>query len=308
MTNVVAPLGFTHIRNKAGVNQHTNVYPMLYSNTELIGIGDLVRLNTSNYIVKATPQQAPIGIFKGWQMRSRSIYGGSLGLGSDNSITPWRKAWNGAVTLPANQVIEALIEDDPNDTFRVQCVGTLTSASVGALVDMADAPGGPEMTFGRSRQKIGTPTTYYNVTAIAVDGGTQGSGFTQGGVDLVVNSVIQDLRSTDITVTGGAVTAITLLNPIHGLPSNSPTISVQAKPGYTGTGASGFTPTVSGAQTALQFIIDRILEQPFRAVNSNNAGLTEGYDLSNIGQFSWCEVRFARHQRAGSALYAAGAA
>jgi hypothetical protein len=307
MTNVLAPLGFTYIRGLTPVGENTEGYPMLYSNTTMIGLGDLVRLNTSGYIVKCLSGEAPMGIFKGWQIRNRAQTGGSLGLGAENSISPWRKAWNGAISLPTNQAVEALVEHDPQASYRVQCMGAVTLASRGLLVDLADAPGGPEMTFGRSRQKVTIPTTYYSTTAIAVDGGSQGSGFTQGGVDLVLDGVIQDLRSTDITVTDGAVTAITVLNPISGHADNTPVISIQAKPGYSGTGSTSFTPTVAGPTTASQFYIDKILEQPFRAVDSTDAGLTTGYDLSNIGDFSWLEVRFAKHQRGGT-MYAASAA
>lgn len=306
MTNVLAPMGFVPIRNKYNSGGgNGNSYPILYSNTELIGIGDVVRQNSSGYIVKCAPSAAPTGLFQGWQFRNRSISGGSMGLGTDNSITPWRKAWTGAQVLPTNQEIEAIVDDDPAMTMRVQCMGALTIASRGLLVDLVDSPGGPDLVFGRGKQKVSTPTTYYNITSIAVDGGTQGSGFTQNGVDLKIGSEIIDLRPADITVTAGAVVAITLLNPIHGLAANSNTLTVQAKPGYSGTAATGFTPTYSGAQTAGQFRIDRILEQPFRVSDSQYN--TTGYDLSNIGTYSWVEVSFAKHSRGGTAMYAATA-
>lgn len=303
MTNVLAPLGFVPIRNKYNSGAgNMNSYPMLYSNTELIGIGDLVRQNSSGYIVKCAPSAAPTGTFQGWQFRSRSVAGGSMGLGTDNSITPWRKAWIGAQTLPTNQEIEALVDDDPACTYRVQCMGTVALSSRGLLVDMADAPGGPDLVFGKSRQKVTTPTTYYNITAIAVN--AAGSGYTQDKVDLVVDGLIQDIRPSDIVLSAGALSSFTLLNPIHGVATNSPTVTVQPKPGYAGSGGT-VTLTVSGAQTAGQFRIERILEQPFRV--SDSSFNTTGYDLSNIGAYSILEVAYAKHSRGGTALYAATA-
>lgn len=296
MTNVLAPMGFVPARNRGNHADYLNPYPMLYSDTSIIGIGDLVKMS-SGYLTKAAPADVPMGLFQGWSFRSRSPYGGSLGLGSDNSISPWHKAWNGAVTLPSNQAIEALVDDDPNLILRVQCVGALTIASRGALVDMADSPGGPDLVFGRSKQKVGTPTTYYNITAIAVDGGTQGSGYTQNGVDLLIDGVIQDIRPGDIVVTAGAVTAINLLNPLHGFAGATPAASTAPKPGYAGTTSTGYTETVSTAQTAAIFRIDDVLEQPFRVTDSTFN--TTGYDLSNIGTNSWVTVRFAKHQRGG---------
>ncbi len=298
MTNVMAPMGFEPIRNKAASGGgNFNSYPMLYSNTSILGIGDLVRLS-SGYIDKCSPSQTPTGIFQGWKFRNRSVAGGSLGLGSDNSITPYHKAWNGAVTLPTNQEIEAIVDDDPGLTFRVQCMGAVTLASRGGLVDMADSPGGPDLIFGRSRQKVGTPTTYYNITAIAVN--AAGSGYTQNQVDVVVDGVIQSMRPADVVLSGGATSSYVLLNPISGVATNTPTVTIQPKPGYSGSGAT-VTLTVSTAQTAAQFRVERILEQPFRV--SDSSFNTTGYDLSNIGSYSWLEVAFAKHARGGSALY-----
>jgi hypothetical protein len=307
-TNVLSNIGFVPMRNKFVLGGAMNEYTISSSYTGLMGIGDLVRQNTSGNIVKCLPNETPIGIFQGWNFATRALGGGSQGgTGNDGSV-PWKKAWTGAQVVPTNMAIRCLVDDDPAQTFRVQAKGTITAAQRGLLVDLADAAGGPDTTlFGRSKQMVGTPTTYYNITAISVDGGTAGSGFTQDGVDLLVNGDIQDIRPSDITVTAGAVTAVTLLNAISGVPTNSPTITVQAKPGYSGTvGAGTFTPTVSGAQTANQFRIERVLEQPFRAYDSSNN--TTGYDLSVAGAKAWVEVAYARHMRGGTALYGAPAA
>lgn len=299
MTNVLAPLGFTPLRSKVNAMEALNEYPMLFSNTEIIGIGDLVRLNSGN-IAKCSPAQTPIGIFQGWYLRTRSAAGASMSLAGDGGLTMWKKAWNGAITLPTNMEVAAVIDDAPYTTFRVQCAFAVTAANRGALVDLSDSPGGPDLIFGRSKQKVGTPTTYFNITSIAVVGG--GTGFVQNGVDVLLDGVILDLRPADVTVAAGAVTAITLLNPIHGLAAAAGTITVQAKPGFAGAGPGSFTPTFSGAQTAAQFRIERVLEQPFRS--SDTSFNTVGYDLSNIGTFSWLEVAFAKHARGGTALSA----
>ena len=97
------------------------------------------------------------------------------------------------------------------------------------------------------------------------------------------------------------VTAITPLNAVQGLHDATPTVTLQPKPGYDG-GGETITPVVSGAQTALQFRIERILEQPQRVATVYN--VTEGYDLTNVGVHPWVEVAYARHARGGSALYA----
>jgi hypothetical protein len=300
-TNVFQPLGFVLADNKFNSGAgHYNPYTILYSDTSIIGLNDLVKRSSGNTITKAGPTDTPIGMFKGWNFRTRSPYGGQMGGAADGSIVPWKKQWNGAVTLNTNQYIEALVDDDPSNLYRVQCFATtaLAQSNIGNLVDMCDCPGGPDVNvFGRGKQGVTYPTTYYNITAYSVD--TAGSGYTQNGVDLV-NGQIMDIRPSDIVVTSGAIISITPLNQVQGLPTNTPTSTVQPKPGYGGSGAV-VTTTKSGAQTAAQFRIERILEQPFRVTDAYNN--TTGYDLTNIGTFPWLLVSYAKHARAGSALY-----
>ena len=298
-TNVFAPLGFNPIRNKASSGAgNLNEYPVLYSDTSLIGIGDLV-YRSGGYITKAGPTVTPMGIWQGWQFRTRAPLGGSFGGAADTFVVPFKKAWTGAQTLNQNQTIVAMIDDDPFMTFRVQCVGIVAVTDVGKLVDLADCPGGPELTlYGRGRQRVSTPTTYYNITAYSAD--TAGSGYVQDQVDLLVNGVIQDIRPSDITVTSGGIASISLLNNVQGLPDNTPTTTVATKASYiaaggaTGSGAV-ITSTKSSAQTAAQFKIERIISQPFRAFDSSNR--TTGYDMSAAGANAWLEVSYAKHQR-----------
>ena len=291
MTNMFAPLGFQPFRNKSAIGGVFENYPIDPTDTSLIGIGDVVRLS-SGYLTKAGPTHTPIGIFQGWNYRTRAMGGGSQGAASDGQI-PFRKAWAGAITVPSNQSVVALVDDDPFQTFRVQASQSLVATDRGKLVDLVDCPGGPDvLLFGRGKQSISYPTTYYNITAYTVDNG--GSGYTQGQVDLLINGVIQDIRPNDITVTAGAIASISLLNQVQGLPTNTPTSTVQAKPGYGGTGAVIST-TKSAGQTAAQFRLERMLEQPFRQVDSANN--TVGYDLSGAGAYSIWEVSFAKHGR-----------
>ena len=291
MANMKAPLGFSPFRNKGMIGGAFNNYPVLYSDTSLIGIGDIVRLS-SGYVTKAGPTHTPLGVWQGWNFRTRSMVGGSQGGASDGQI-PFRKAWSGAQVVPSNQSIVALIDDDPFQTFRVQAAQAIAATDIGKLVDLVDCPGGPDLLlFGRGKQMISYPTTYYNITAYSVD--SAGSGYTQDQVDLVINGVIQDIRPSDIVVTAGAIISITPLNQVQGLPDNTPTSTVQAKPGYSGSGAVVST-TKSSAQTAAQFRLERPLEQPARQYDSANN--TTGFDLSAAGQFSWWEVSFAKHAR-----------
>lgn len=301
MANLNAPIGFMPIRNKATLGGLNNSYTITSSDTALFGIGDVVKRSSGRTITKALPSETPIGIFQGWRFRTRSPYGGSMGAAADGRVTTHFKAWNGAITVPTNMAIEADIDDDPLQTFKVLASQAVVEADIGKLVDLVDCPAGPDVTvFGRGRQAVGYPTTYYNIDTYTVGGG--GSGFTQNQVDLVVNGVIQIIRPADITVTAGAIASISLLNKVQGLPSNSPTVTVQPKPGYSGSGAS-ITPNMSGAQTAAQFRIERILEMPVR--NANTANVTTGFDLSSTGQFALLEVAFAKHGRGGSAMYVA---
>ncbi len=291
MANKLQPFGFQPIRNKATIGGLNNDYRIDPTLTELIGIGDMVRLS-SGYIVKAGPTHTPIGTFQGWNFATRAMGGGSQGGMSDGSI-PWRKAWNGAVTVPTNMAVQCLIDDDPFLTFRVQTTQTIELADVGKLVDLVDCPGGPDVRlFGRGKQSVSYPTTYYNITAYSVDSG--GSGYTQDGVDLVINGVIQDIPASAITVTAGAVAAISHLNQVQGLPTNTPTSTFQPKPGYSGSGAV-LTTTKSAGQTAAQFRIERVLEMPFRQYDTANN--TTGYDLSSPGLYSLVEVSYAKHAR-----------
>lgn len=298
-TNFFAPLGFVPMRNKGAIGGVMNEYQILSTDTSLIGLNDLVKLS-SGYITKAGPTDTPIGIFQGWNFRTRSITGGSQGSAADGRIVPWFKAWTGAVTVNTNQMITCLVDDDPWQTFRVQAAQTINALDRGKLVDLVDCPGGPDIAvFGRGKQAVGTPTTYYNITAYTVSDG--GSAYVQNGVDLLINGVIQDMRPADIVVTAGVVQSITPLNQVQGLPTNTPTSTIQAKPGFAGTGGT-ITTTKSGAQTAAQFRIERVIEQPFRSADSANN--TTGYDLSTQGLNSWLEVSFAKHGR--GATVAAG--
>ena len=257
-TNVFQPTGFIKADSKYNSGaDHLNPYTILYSDTSLIGLNDLVKRNGGNTITKAGPTDTPVGFFKGWNFRTRSPYGGQMGGAADNAIVPWKKSWAGAVTLNPNQYIEALVDDDPSNLYRVQCSQTLAQADIGKLVDMVDCPAGPDLNvFGRGKQSVSYPTTYYNITAYSVD--SQGSGYTQNQVDLVINGVIQDIRPSDIVVTAGAIQTVTPLNQVQGLPTNTPTSTLQPKPGYAGSGAV-VTTTKSGAQTSAQFRIERIL-------------------------------------------------
>jgi hypothetical protein len=305
MTNVFQPLGLVAIRNKFNSGAGAfNSYTIDPANATLIGINDLVKRSAGRTIAKAGPQDTPLGTFQGWRIRTRAIYGGSMGgAGSSVGVIPYAKSWNGAITVPSNMEIEAIVDDDPGCTFRAQLFSpetALTEADIGKLVDLVECPAGPDVNYmGRGKQAVGFPTTYYNISSYTVtDGGT---GFTQDQVDLLVNGQIIDMRPEDIVVTAGVIISITPLNAVQGLHDNTPTVTVQGKPGYSGSGAT-ITPVMSGAQTALQFRIERFLEQPMRVSDTYNR--TTGYDLTNVGVNPWVEVAYARHARGGSALYA----
>jgi hypothetical protein len=304
MTNIYQPLGFQELRNKYGSGGGMmSQYTISAADSTLIGLNDLVKRSGGKTITKAGPADTPIGMFKGWQFRTRSPVGGSQGSAADGRIVPFFKAWTGAITINTNQYIEALVDDNPSNTYAVQCFSTsaLAESNIGSLVDMVDCPGGPDISvFGRGKQGVSFPTTYFNITSYTVSAG--GTGWTQNGVDLVVNGVIIDMRPSDITVAAGVITAITPLNLVQGLPSNSPTVTVQNKPGFSGGGGATITPVVTGAQTAAQFRIERILEKPFRIQDANNN--TAGYDLTGVGVFPWVEVAYAKHGRGGTALFA----
>lgn len=293
MSNVFAPFGFLPLRNKAMIGGVLNEYQIDPTNTGKFSINDLVKLS-GGYVTKAGPTDTPLGTFQGWKFRIRGIAEESMGLGgvSDAAI-PFKKSWNGAVTAPPQQQVTCFVDDDPFQTFRVQSFGTVASLDRGKLVDMVDCPAGPDVSImHRGKQAVSTPVTYYNIDTYTVS--VAGSGFTQDQVDLVVNGTIIDMRPSDIVVTAGAIISITPLNKVQGLPTNSPTVTVQAKPGYAGSGAT-ITPNMSGAQTAAQFRIERVIGQPFRTFDSSHNTL--GYDLSRAGAFAILEVSYAKHAR-----------
>lgn len=301
MTNVFLPLGFIPIRNKFTSGTGTfGQYTLSATDTSIIGLNDLVKRSGGNTITKANAGDTPIGFFQGWYWRTRSAFGGQMGMAADAYISPFRKVWNGAVSqVNPNQYIEALVDDDPAETFRVQCFGTINQANIGALVDLADAGSGPDVTvMGRGKQAVGTPTTYFLITGFTVTGG--GSGYTQNGVDLVINGQVMDINPASITVSGGVVTALALLNQVS-VPSNTPTLTLQPKPGFAGSGAT-ITGSFSGSQTASQFRVERIFEQAFRSQDAQFN--TQGFDLTAPGLYAWVEVAFAKHGRLGTALYA----
>lgn len=136
MSNVQAPNGFVQGANFTGSvpNYAMNPYQLASNNTHIIGYGDVVEQLASGYIDIASGASTTIlGIFYGVNYTD-SVYG-----------PQFQPSWRAPTTAVAGSVV-ALIVDDPNAQFVVQCGGTvpiLGQADIGANVTFGGngAPG-----------------------------------------------------------------------------------------------------------------------------------------------------------------------
>lgn len=130
MANADNAIGFVPIKHKTGGEIRLTEYSIASGYNAALGKGDPVELTgTGTNIQKAAAQNEDnIGVFAGVR------YTDTLG----NPI--FTEYWTAATATKGSVAAVALVWDDPNIVFRIQC-DTLAQADVGALADWdAGAP------------------------------------------------------------------------------------------------------------------------------------------------------------------------
>ena len=145
MANVDAPQGFIPLRHLTGGVIRPQEYPIANSLAANLASGDLVTLGTSGTVERASAGGTALGVFYGVEY-------------IDNSTgdVKFSKVWNTGTTIKANTAATALVYDDPNITYKVQCNGTFANANVGELANVTI--GTFNSTFGYSTDELDIST------------------------------------------------------------------------------------------------------------------------------------------------------
>jgi|TARA_B100001057_G_scaffold487562_1_gene570484 hypothetical protein len=147
MANKDAPFGFKLV-GKLGSsvqNNGTTEYEIASGATGSIFSGDPVRMTAAGTILvhDAASEQPILGIFRGCQ------FSDSAGNVTFKSFFPTGQTSTSTIT--------ALVEDDPNNLYEVQCTGSLALAAVGANVDLAYTAG--STITGQSKAEVDSGAT-----------------------------------------------------------------------------------------------------------------------------------------------------
>lgn len=125
MANRDAPRGFWPVRHMTGGTIRLNEYQIEGGLAADIFTGDPVKTSpgTNKRITVAAAGNAIVGIFAGCK------YVNSLG---EHVFSP---NWVSGTAIKTGTVATALVYDDPNILFGIQCDGTFTQAMIGQLID-----------------------------------------------------------------------------------------------------------------------------------------------------------------------------
>ena len=145
MANLNAPQGFIPLRHLTGGVIRAQEYPIANSYGTTIASGDLVTLTTDGTVIRGTAGGNALGVFYGVEY-------------IDNSTgdVKFVKVWNASTAVKANTKVKALVYDDPNITYKVQCNGTFATANVGELANVTI--GTANTTFGHSTDELDIAT------------------------------------------------------------------------------------------------------------------------------------------------------
>ena len=141
MANKDAPFGFKLV-GKIGSsvqNNGTTEYEIASGATGSIFSGDPVRMTAAGTILvcDVLGEQPILGIFRGCKF-----------VDTDGSVV-FKAHYPSGQT--STSTITALVEDDPNNLYEVQCTGSLALAAVGANVDLAYTAGSTVLTNQKLR-------------------------------------------------------------------------------------------------------------------------------------------------------------
>lgn len=154
MANADTPYGFIPLRHLSGGVIRTNSYQIATSGTtgynDTIYAGCPVAMNTDGTIeIAAAGSTVMLGVFDGCRYTA-----------ADGSFV-FSRYWPASTSVLSGSTIEAFVYDDPNITYKVQCVtGTaFTQAMVGANADHVGTSGSSTTGQCTSELAIGTLTT-----------------------------------------------------------------------------------------------------------------------------------------------------
>lgn len=296
MANALAPFGFRPIRHLGGTGHRTNQYLLKSDLSDSLFEGDLVKSDGSGGIQLCGRGEAMLGVFMGWWIPTQNALGNSNYGGNIGAQIPHSKMWVPGTTLPSGMNAYALVLDDPNETFRVQCLHTLTMDHIGALVNLEPGVSGNSL-YQRSSHGVSGIVTGGPISSVTVGG--SGTSYVDGNAITVTRhasdpwAVGGTTAAGTIAVTTGNITGVTVTAGGFYSASHLPTITAP-------TGSGNTLTAVVGSPIAMsQFRVERILEFPGRKVDSNNN--TTGYGLSETGSYCYVEVKPVKHERLGSA-------
>lgn len=155
MSNPNTPFGLQPSRrlDGAALNFMTNKQIIAYNNSNTIGEGDMVILNSSGVIdIASTTSNPVLGVFAGCSYADPSAM---------IPLSPHR-AWT-APTLASSTVVTATVWDDPQLVFRIRTNGTLSQTAVGLNAKFG-SNGSPNSITGVSTAFLDTTTVSTNST------------------------------------------------------------------------------------------------------------------------------------------------
>lgn len=145
MANVNAPQGFIPLRHLTGGVIRPQEYPIANSYAANLASGDLVTMTTDGTLIRGTAGGVALGVFYGVEYIENST-----------GDVKFSKVWNSGTTVKAGSDVKALVYDDPNITYKVQCNGTFAAANVGELANVTI--GTFNSTFGYSQDELDIST------------------------------------------------------------------------------------------------------------------------------------------------------
>ena len=294
MANVLSPWGFRPFTTVTGLGHEVGEYEFSSAYASSIFAGDPVKSDGSGGLALAARGDAILGVFLGWYIPDRSLGYGNLGGGAISNL-PHSRVWTPGTVIPTGISPRALVHHDPNEIFVAQCVGSITAADLGALVNLEPRTG--SSVYGRSGYLCG-PVAPEGGPMTSVTVGGSGSGYVQGAAITVTRHASDpyvgaaDAAGT-INVTTGNVTSVTLTSQGFYSATHLPTVTAP-------TGSSNTFLAVVTTTTRSQFRVERIIEKPLRVVDANNN--TTGYGLTTSGLYATVQLKCMKHERGGSAM------
>ncbi len=174
MANTNKAFGFRPVgANGAGYDtQGLTSYPISANYATSIFQGDVVTLS-GGYLAAGTTAGAIVGVFMGC---------------SYTDPTTGKPTWSNQYSQTNASDIVAMVADNPNQLFVVQCVGTAGATCIGRNAALDTNVSG-STTYGVSGQQVGTPATgnaTYTFKVVGVYAADGNDDVTSANADLIV--------------------------------------------------------------------------------------------------------------------------